>query len=67
MYGVEETADEVLDTKTLKILQEIGEKPVFKDFCRAGLKHGESFRPVNRSRGFREKPGNVNEGAMRRS
>ena len=41
IYGVEESDSESLKEKIETVLEEIGEKPVLRDFCRVGVKKSE--------------------------
>ena len=45
IYGVEEDGDEKLNQKIGTILEEIGEKPVLKDFGRIGVKRSDLKTP----------------------
>ena len=45
VYGVEELENEVLKEKIETVLEEIGEKPVLRDFCRVGVKKSDAKSP----------------------
>ena len=45
IYGVEETANEMLKAKVETVLTEIGEKPVVRDCCRVGVKKTDVTTP----------------------
>ncbi len=46
VYGLTESDGEVLESKVLGILDEIGEKPLIKESCRVGFKRPDTTRPV---------------------
>ena len=48
IYGVEEQENEKLKQKVENLLEEIGEKPVLKDFGRVGVKRSDikASRPI---------------------
>ena len=45
IYGVEETDNEKLNAKIASVLEEIGERPVIRDFCRVGVKKQDVKTP----------------------
>ena len=59
MYSVQEIADEDLPNKASAMLEEVKEKPLFKDCCRVGMTNGESPCPVKLGLGSSDMVQNV--------